>query len=45
LAVMAAWLRTEIAADVLHRCFLRDRKMSCQEVQEQPVELIRGIET
>jgi hypothetical protein len=28
LAVMAAWLRTEIAADVLHRCFLLDRKMS-----------------
>ena len=45
LAVMAAWLRTEIAADVLHCCFLLDRKMSCQEVQEQPVELIRGIET
>jgi hypothetical protein len=45
LAVMAARLRPEMAADVSHRCFLFDRKMSCQEVQKQLVELIRRIET
>lgn len=45
LAIMAAWLRSKIAADVLHSCcVLSGRKICRQEAQQQAVELVWRIQ-